>query len=157
MSFWRPWRLTAAVALALAAAPAAATLAETVVVPVDQARVLRLPSDTATVVIGNPLIADVSLQSGGMLVLTGKGYGRTNLLALDRDGSVTMDVAVQVEAPRSSDLVVVYRGTERESYSCAPGCSRRFTLGDAPDYFDLTQKQITSRFGQATAVAPGSH
>ena len=47
---------------------------------------MRLPERVATIVIGNPLIADATLQSGGILVLTGKGYGATNLLALDRVG-----------------------------------------------------------------------
>lgn len=150
---WRRWRLTAAIALAFAAAPMAAP-AETVDVQVDQARIMRLPPSVATVVIGNPLIADASLQTGGILVLTGKGYGQTNLLALDRGGRVVFDTAVQVVLPHSADLVVVYRGSERESYSCAPECARRITLGDAPSYFDETQKQISSRLGQAAAAAP---
>ena len=47
---------------------------------------MRLPTGVATIVIGNPLIADASLQPGGLLVITGKGYGSTNLLALDRSG-----------------------------------------------------------------------
>ena len=43
-----------------------------------------------TIVIGDPLIADTALQSGGLLVVTGKGYGATDLLALDRDGKVVI-------------------------------------------------------------------
>src|SRR5579884_4085016 len=62
---------------------------------------------------------------GRRAVVTGKGYGTTNLLALDRAGNVLMDSAVQVESERGRDLVVVYRGTERESRSCAPQCERR--------------------------------
>ena len=50
-----------------------ATAADTFVVAVDQARLMRVPDRTATIIVGNPLIADVSLQSGGMLVVTGKG------------------------------------------------------------------------------------
>lgn len=150
---WRSWRFTAAIALVLSLAPAAAP-AETVDVQVDQARIMRLPPDVATVVIGNPLIADASLQSGGILVLTGKGYGRTNLLALDHGGRVVLDSAVQVVLPRSADVVVVYRGSERESYSCSPECARRITLGDAPTYFEETQRQISARLGQAAAAAP---
>ena len=34
--------------------------------------------------VGNPLIADATVQPGGILVITGKGYGATNLVALDR-------------------------------------------------------------------------
>jgi hypothetical protein len=44
---------------------------------------------------------------------------------------------------------VVYRGVERESYSCAPKCERRITLGDSTDYFGATLGQTGARTGQA--------
>ena len=81
---------------------------------------MKLPERVATIVIGNPLIADAALQNGGILVITGKGYGSTNLMALDRSGKVVMDKTVQVLGAAGDDLVVVYRGIERETYSCAP-------------------------------------
>ena len=40
--------------------------------------------------------------------------------------------------PQGHDLVVVYRGVDRESYSCAPECEPRITLGDTPNYFNAT-------------------
>lgn len=128
---------------------ATAAQAETVTVNVDQATVLKLPDKVATIVIGNPLIADASLQSGGLLVVTGKGYGGTNLVALDRDGRVVMDKYVQVLGPSGDNLVVVYKGVERESYSCAPQCERRITLGDSTTYFTSTLTQTTARNGGA--------
>lgn len=112
---------------------------------------MRLPERVATIVIGNPLIADATLQSGGIVVLTGKGYGLTNMLALDRSGKVIMDKTVQVLGPGTSDLVVVYKGVERESYSCAPECERRITLGDSTNYFNATLSQTGVRNGQAQA------
>ena len=128
---------------------ATAAQAETVTVNVDQATVLKLPDKVATIVIGNPLIADASLQSGGLLVVTGKGYGGTNLVALDRDGRVVMDKYVQVLGPSGDNLVVVYKGAERESYSCAPQCEPRITLGDSTAYFNSTLTQTTARNGGA--------
>ena len=109
-----------------------AQAAEVLTVNLDQAEVLQLPDRVATIVVGNPMIADASLQSGGMLVVTGKGYGATNLLALDRGGRVVLNKTVQVLGAGTEDIVVVYKGVERESYSCAPECSRRITLGDSP-------------------------
>jgi len=55
-----------------------------VTVRLDQAKMLKLPERTTTLVIGNPLIADASVQSGGVAVVTAKSYGMTNLVALDR-------------------------------------------------------------------------
>ncbi|SEO56133.1 Pilus formation protein N terminal region [Rhodopseudomonas pseudopalustris] len=57
---------------------------DTVSVNVDQAKLIRLPQNISTLVVGNPLIADVTLQPGGMVVVTGKGYGATNVIAMDR-------------------------------------------------------------------------
>ena len=150
----RRGRLLAGLAFALVAAGTVATptLAETVTVSVDQARIMRLPDRVATIVIGNPLIADATLQSGGILVLTGKGYGSTNMLALDRSGATVMDSTVQVVGPTGASLVVVYKGMERESYSCAPECEPRITLGDAPNYFAGTLAQTGARNGQAQAT-----
>ena len=78
------------------------------------------------------MIADVTLQAGGIIVVTGKGYGATNFIAMDRKGEVLMDRVIQVEGP-TDQLVTVYRGIERESYSCMPICQRRVTLGDGDD------------------------
>ena len=146
-SSWRRVRLPAVLALALcAAAPA---FADSISVNVDEARIMRLPEGVATVVIGNPLIADATLQSGGILVLTGKGFGATNLLALDRTGRVVTNKTVEVVGAKGADLVVVYRGMERESYSCAPVCERRITLGDSPAYFNNALSQSGTRNREA--------
>ena len=143
---------TLASAAALGATP---TQADSVTVKVDEAQVMKLPARVATIVIGNPLIADATLQSGGVLVVTGKGFGATNLLALDRSGRVVMDKTVQVlGASGSSDLVVVFKGIERESYSCAPDCERRLTLGDSPAYFTGILLQAGSRSTQAQTAPP---
>lgn len=139
------WTLFSAIALG-----ATPTQADNVTVNVDEARIMKLPERVATIVIGNPLIADATLQSGGILVVTGKGFGATNLLALDRSGRVVMDKIVQVlGAATSSDLVIVFKGVERESYSCAPDCERRLTLGDSPAYFTSILTQSGTRASQA--------
>ena len=130
-----------------------AAQADNVTVNVDQAQVMKLPERVATVVIGNPLNADVTLQSGGVLVITGKGYGTTNMLALDRQGSVVMNKTVEVLGDSGSNLVVVYKGAERETYSCAPDCEHRITLGDSQGYFNTTLSQSGARTGQAQSGA----
>jgi Pilus formation protein N terminal region len=133
----------------------AATIAEAadaqIDVVVDQAKLVKLPEHVATIVVGNPLIADVTLQEGGMMVVTGKGYGATNVIALDRRGAVLIDRAIQVEGP-SDKLVTVYRGVDRETYSCTPICQRRITLGDGTTYFSTTLAQA----GNFSNVATGN-
>jgi Flp pilus assembly secretin CpaC len=149
------WRLVLALVFSVCAvaviAPRQAPAAD-VVVYLDQARLLQLPDKVATIVIGNPLIADASLQPGGYVVLTGKGYGITNFIVLDRLGNVLMDRSIQVQGPRG--VVVVYRGIERETHSCTPKCERRITLGDGNVYFDATINETLTRSGSAQGAAP---
>jgi hypothetical protein len=137
---------------AAAGTPALEASSDPLVVVLDQARAVKLPEQVATLVVGNPLVADVSLQAGRVMVITGKGYGITNVLALDRGGGVLMQRMIQVQGPRDS-LLVVYRGVERESYSCTPICERRIMLGDSAGYFDAVIGQTGNRNGQAQSGA----
>jgi hypothetical protein len=151
--FVRRKRLIFALAGTLLAAVTVTPLrAETVTVSIDDAQTLKLPEKVSTIIIGNPLIADASLQSGGLLVITGKGFGSTNLLALDRAGKTVMNTTVTVTAPTASSIVVVYKGTARESYSCTPDCSPRITLGDDTKFFGETLGASGSRTGGATTA-----
>jgi Flp pilus assembly secretin CpaC len=138
--------------LAPQVAPTKAVAADIGVV-LDHARLVRLPERVSTIVIGNPLIADAAVQSGGLMVVTGKGYGTTNIIALDRSGAVLMEKTVEVVAPRE-ELMVVYRGSMRETYSCSPVCEPRIMPGDAEKYFDGIVGQTTSRSGLAQGNPP---
>jgi len=123
-----------------------------IAVNVDQAKLVKLPDRVATIVVGNPMIADVTLQNGGILVVTGKGYGATNFIAMDRSGQILMDQQIQVSGP-TDQLVTVYRGVDRETYSCMPVCQKRVTLGDADTYFKQVMDQSGSLSGQAAGSA----
>jgi Pilus formation protein N terminal region len=90
------------------------------------------------------------VQPGNVAIITGKGYGETNVVVLDHDGAVLSEKTVEVEGP-SGPTVVVYRGIDRETYSCTPECMPRITLGDSSDYFTKTLSASTTRNTQATA------
>jgi hypothetical protein len=141
--------------LMLPATGRAEPAADAIAVNVDQAKLVRLPTKVATIVVGNPLIADVALQSGGVVVVTGKGYGATNFIAMDRGGEVVMNRIIQVEGP-TDQIITVYRGTERESWSCMPICQRRATLGDGEGYFKSTMDQASQLSSQASGSAAGA-
>jgi Flp pilus assembly secretin CpaC len=80
----------------IASASIAPAKAEIVNIVLDQASLLKLPEKVATIVIGNPTVADGSLQSGGLLVVTGKGYGTTNMIALDGHGNAIGEYTLNV-------------------------------------------------------------
>jgi len=143
---WLAISLFAAILAPAYAAPAP------IAVELDRATLIKLPERTATVVVGNPLIADLSIQANGLAVITGKSFGATNFIALDKDGAVLAEHTISVVGP-ADPTVVVYRGAERETYSCTPECSRRITLGDAAPYFNATLSESSSRNTQALAAA----
>src|SRR5690554_1197179 len=66
----------------------------TVTVNANMARVLRINAPAATVIIGNPAVANVTIQDPQTLILTGKSFGRTNMIILDANGDPIADTVV---------------------------------------------------------------
>jgi hypothetical protein len=132
-----------------------APAAEPIHVLLDQAQIVRLPDRVATLVIGNPSVVDGTLQRGGLLVVTGKSYGNTNIIALDSKGEVLTEHSVTVGAPKDAALTV-WRGVARETWSCAPRCERSVMLGDAPAYFESAINQVETRNGHASGRSAGA-
>lgn len=124
-------RMLPALAFVIAALPALPAYAAdgAVTVNVNMARILRINSPAATVIIGNPGVADVTIQDPTTLILTGKSYGRTNLIILDSVGNPVADTIVEV-VQAQADVMTVYMGTARTTYSCAPTCQPTIMLGD---------------------------
>ena len=127
----------------------AAPAADTVDVVVDHAKVVRLPEKAQTVIVGNPGIADVSVQRNGVMVVTGKSFGVTNLIALDAKGALLAESLVRVGAA-SDSVLTVQRGLERETYSCTPSCQPAMQLGDAAKFFNDAGGQTRTRNSLAT-------
>jgi hypothetical protein len=142
------------VAFALAMAPAHAgdiPPGDRLNVAMDEAKLIKLPERVATIVVGNPLIADASLQAGGLAVLTGKGYGATNFIALDRKGNALFEKIIEVRG--ALNTVVVYKGVNRETYSCMPRCQPVIAPGDTQEFFNQALVQTTTRSTQATSMS----
>jgi len=118
-----------------AAVPDLAMAADGAVVSVrvNMARILRISAPASTVVIGNPGVADVTIQDPKTLVLTGKSYGQTNLIILDSMGNAIADTIVEV-VQAQNDVVTVYMGNARQTLACAPTCQPTITLGDDAGY-----------------------
>ena len=141
-----------AAALAAPAAPASPPPPGMLTVVIDQAKVAQLPAGTRTLVVGNPAIADVTmLKGGGVMVVTGKGYGLTNLIALDVQGNIIDEKNIEVEPARS--VLVVQRGSERESYWCNPLCMPTVQVGDDEKAFTGASGQVTAHSSLASGSA----
>jgi hypothetical protein len=121
---------------------------------VDQAMLVRLDRPAAEIVVGNPSIADVSVQSGKVLVVTGKSFGETNLIVMDAMGKVVANRQLIVQEPRTG-FVTMYRGSARQTLHCAPHCTPPLVIGDTPDVFGAVANQITTKQSIGQSAAEG--
>lgn len=102
-------------------------------VNVNMARILRINAAAATVIVGNPGIADVTIQDPQTLILTGKSYGQTNLIVLDNSGNPIADTLIEV-VQMQAGVMTVYQGQARTSLACAPVCQGIVMMGDDPGF-----------------------
>jgi len=144
--------LVLATVLAVGASQPALSASRDVVVLIDQATMLGLERPAAEIVVGNPSIADVSIQDSKALVLTGKSFGETNLIVLDAQRKVIINRRVVVSEPRTG-YVTVYHGTNRVTLQCSPNCETPLVIGDNPGYFEAIAKEIRTKqaIGQSSA------
>ena len=107
----------------LVAAPSIAS--EGIRVVMNQAKIVKLARPADTIVIGNPEIADASVQDASTIVLTGKGFGVTNLVVLDTDGIPIVDEQIVVSR-QTANSVRIYRRSDVQTLSCTPFCEGSF-------------------------------
>jgi Flp pilus assembly secretin CpaC len=119
-------------------------MAEPVIVTVDRARVFRVSRPAATVIIGNPSIADATVEDERTLVLTGRSFGVTNLIILDIEGNPIVDQTLVVKG-HETNTVRIYRRSSRETLACAPVCEPTLTIGDDANAFAFANTQIRAR------------
>jgi len=117
-------------------------------VKVNMARILKISAPAATVIIGNPGVADVTIQDPQTLILTGKSYGQTNMIALDAKGNPIADTLVEVIQDQA-DTVAVYNGGARSTFACAPRCQPMVMLGDDANYANGAAGMISTISGMA--------
>jgi Pilus formation protein N terminal region len=142
-------RLWLAVAFVLAAgAPPARAETSAIAVTLDQAKIAQLPQGTTTLIVGNPMIADVTmLKNNNTMIITGKGFGQTNLIAIDAAGSLLEERQIQVLPAKT--VLVLQNGSSRISYSCSPACMPTVQLGDDDKTFKDAGEQMSTRNGYA--------
>ncbi len=131
-----PARLIAALAAAaVLLVPAVGTAQSgTLNVEIDQARRVQLRGPAGSVIVGNPEIADVTVVDSNTLYITGKGYGVTEIVAVDAIGRTVFQSQVVVTDGAGAGRVRVWRGGQATEMACASSCSPslRGTSGSAP-------------------------
>ncbi len=87
----------------------------------DKAALLKVAGQPATVIVGNPLYANVRVMDK-RLIIQGRHKGKTNVIVLDIDGRelARFDIVVSGEP---EDQVAMYLGGARITYLCKPDCA----------------------------------
>lgn len=114
-----------AATVGLMAASAQAMAGAGIEVVMNQAKIVRLARPADTIVVGNPAIADASVQDATTIVLTGKGFGVTNLVVLDKEGAPIVDEQVVVARDVAAS-VRIYRRGDVQTLSCTPYCESSY-------------------------------
>jgi Flp pilus assembly secretin CpaC len=112
--------------------------------PIDEVRVVAFSQPVATVYVGNPVVADVSVIDSRHAFVLGKGFGSTNIIALNTDGKQVVNEHVTVFG-HTGTTVVVNRGPAQATYACA---NSRCEVTPMPGDDD---KSFSSRMTQAAA------
>lgn len=111
----------------------ALALENSVQVNVNLARILRIASPANTIIIGNPGIADVTIQDSQTLILTGRSFGITNLIVLDQAGNPIVDTMIEV-VQNKDGLITVFQGLAKTTLACEPHCQPVIMLGDNTEF-----------------------
>ncbi len=132
------------IASALAVLPLSPANAADLIVKYDQSTLLRMPRAVTEIIVGNPLIAEVTMQSTDLLIVTGKTFGITNVIALDANRNIIQDQRVLVIRDEAT-MVSLNRAGKRESYNCATSCNPSLVPGDEQTYFEFVGKSFEKK------------
>jgi hypothetical protein len=136
----------------LAATPAFA--AGDVRLGLDEVHTLTFKRPVATVYVGNPAIADITMIDARHAFVQGKGYGRTNFVALNQDGVQVFGTSITVTGASSGNTVVLNRGAQRITLNCAgQRCEPTPMPGDGKDAYDPNNAIATTHQNNARAAA----
>jgi Flp pilus assembly secretin CpaC len=146
-------RIFLAAAILAAATPAFAADGS-VALGLDEVHAITFKTPVSTVYVGNPTIADVTMLDARHAFVQGKGYGRTNIVALNRNNVQVFNAHVTVVGAPDSGTVTLNRGAQRITLTCAGGrCEPTPTLGDDQKAFDAANTQTTTHQSAARSLA----
>ena len=137
----------------------AAPKGEGVALALDEVRTLTFKDPIATIYVGNPAIADVTMIDARHAFVQGKSYGRTNIVALDKLNTQVFDTHVSVAGGEGGGTVTLNRGAQRVTLSCAGGrCEPAPTPGDDQKSYDVQNTELSTHQAAArTMAAADSH
>ncbi|KAK0351643.1 hypothetical protein LTR94_024171 [Friedmanniomyces endolithicus] len=117
-------RLSIALLASLLVAPPIAASAQSgaLNVEIDRSARVQLRGAASSVIVANPQIADVTVVDANTLFILGKGYGVTEVVAVDGVGRTLFQREIIVTGG-STGTVRVWRGAQATEMACGASCS----------------------------------
>jgi hypothetical protein len=110
-----------------------------ITVPMDEARVVTFHQPVATLFIGNPMIADVTIIDSRHAYVLGKTFGATNIIGLNEQHTPIVNAQLNV-TNRMAGAVTLNRGADTYNYTCtAAHCETGPRPGDPQAYVNNTE------------------
>jgi Flp pilus assembly secretin CpaC len=124
-------------------------------VQADKSQLISVSAEPGAVVIGNPSIADITVN-GKQIFVHGHAFGDTNLLVLDQSGNQIANFDITV-ANSAENNVAIFNPKGRFTYTCAPLCENVILPGDnfetTKAMLELSQQKTEFATGKKSAEA----
>lgn len=109
----------------------------------DHMRRVRLERPAGTILVGNPLIADVTVLGNDTIFVSARSIGSTNIIVLDKSGNEMVTYEVFVREPRIKRVVLNNAGVI-QNYQCAPNCERALTQSDSAEPYQIRSGVVST-------------
>lgn len=125
-------------------------------VTINQSRIISLSEPASTFVVGNPSIADANFASPTKVLILGKAYGATNMIALNASGKVILNTNLHV-VTNQSHRVSLYKGSSKQSLDCYGECVAMIDIGDNINIVEPLIKTTGAAQDLASKAASGDN
>ncbi|MFT6071512.1 MAG: Flp pilus assembly secretin CpaC [Alphaproteobacteria bacterium] len=120
------------------------SLAKSIVVDIDFMRGLEFEKPAGQIILGNPIIADITVRDDKFIFISGKSPGRTNMLVYGRDGQLAEQYILVVRDPNT--YLTVYQGSGNKShFDCEPLCQRVLRIEDRGQDAEAQRGRISAQ------------
>lgn len=115
-----------------------------IVIDIDFMEGLKFEKPASQIVLGNPIIADITVRDDKFIFISGKSPGRTNMLVYDRSGELSEQYILVVRDPNA--YLTVFHGAENKAhFDCEPLCQRVLRIEDSGEKAESQRGKIAAQ------------
>lgn len=122
------------------------TYTKKILVDIDFMEGFTFQNPASQIVLGNPIIADITVRDEQSIFISGKSPGRTHMLVYGHDGKISERYIVVVRDP--DIYLTVYQGAQNKAhFDCEPLCQRVLRIEDSASQAQDQSGKIAAQMG----------